>query len=486
MECNNAQTRSSVPAGTVNVLDLGVRNDGSADVSDIVNAATEQSSLYFPAGLYKVSKPIVLKHSVFGAGYSRSNVVDPTRTWFVSDLKAVDDSVGVFNWGGNVQVNVENLNLKCTGGECGLRIDGCVQNTYTWIKGVGIYGVQGTGLYIDGGGSRPIFVTEMTIWGSLTRPDNSRGILVKAPPDCRFTNIEVMGTCIGFESWGGHTYGENMHLWTGIMGGKERPEWWEQSRGLLLRGNSGFHGSQIYPDTSYYAIDLDGPGAHCTISELLYWEDGSIANVKNRTGVFIHRAPGTNGKAIIHGGLVGVGGDDEHPGATQTYYAPGNDIRDVLILSNYAIKGDNLDRLCFGDTLPDYTIEYAEKGYCRVADIFAAAETGACEATLVLDDGAAWRLTFAKGADGKISIGKKPLNALCAARQIATRKHDGLVTVYVNNPTDAPFTTRVTTAYMTARFRPLDYGLLRTTGRAQRYREVLPASSFATKVRSRS
>ncbi|NLF86859.1 MAG: hypothetical protein GX571_12220, partial [Lentisphaerae bacterium] len=162
-----------------------------------------------------------------------------------------------------------------------------------------------------------------------------------------------------------------------------------------------------------------------------------------------------------------------HPGATQTYYAPGNDIRDVLILSNYAIKGDNLDRLCFGDTLPDYTLEYAEKGYCRVADIFAVAKTGACEATLVLDDGAAWRLTFAKGVDGKISMGKKALNTLCAAHKSATRKHDGLVTVYVSNPSGAPFTARVTTAYMTARFRPLDYGLLRTTGRAPRYREVL-------------
>lgn len=43
-------------AGTViDVTTLGVKNDGSEDVSAIVNAATERAALYFPAGVYKVS-----------------------------------------------------------------------------------------------------------------------------------------------------------------------------------------------------------------------------------------------------------------------------------------------------------------------------------------------------------------------------------------------------------------------------------------------
>ncbi|NLF85526.1 MAG: hypothetical protein GX571_05415, partial [Lentisphaerae bacterium] len=47
-----AQPQPSVPAGTVNVLDLGVSNDGSADASETVTAASAESALYFPAGLY--------------------------------------------------------------------------------------------------------------------------------------------------------------------------------------------------------------------------------------------------------------------------------------------------------------------------------------------------------------------------------------------------------------------------------------------------
>ena len=39
----------------LNVLDLGARNDGSADVSEIVNAHTAKGALFFPAGLYKVA-----------------------------------------------------------------------------------------------------------------------------------------------------------------------------------------------------------------------------------------------------------------------------------------------------------------------------------------------------------------------------------------------------------------------------------------------
>ena len=56
---------------SVDVTTLGVKNDGTDDVSDIVNAATESVSLYFPAGIYKVAKPLRLKNSIRGDGFSR-------------------------------------------------------------------------------------------------------------------------------------------------------------------------------------------------------------------------------------------------------------------------------------------------------------------------------------------------------------------------------------------------------------------------------
>ena len=91
MLCGCAVTAPETGAdGCVDVTTLGGKNDGSADVSDIVNEATKRTALYFPPGRYLVEKPIVLQHSIFGKGFSRSpdktggdREPDDTRTWFI-------------------------------------------------------------------------------------------------------------------------------------------------------------------------------------------------------------------------------------------------------------------------------------------------------------------------------------------------------------------------------------------------------------------
>ena len=55
---------AAVRAEVLNVLELGAKNDGSADVSAIVNANTAKGALFFPAGIYKVAQPLVLKNSI--------------------------------------------------------------------------------------------------------------------------------------------------------------------------------------------------------------------------------------------------------------------------------------------------------------------------------------------------------------------------------------------------------------------------------------
>ena len=42
-----APDRAAPPAGAINVLDLGVRNDGTEDVSAIVNRHTTDHALFF-------------------------------------------------------------------------------------------------------------------------------------------------------------------------------------------------------------------------------------------------------------------------------------------------------------------------------------------------------------------------------------------------------------------------------------------------------
>ena len=462
-------------AEVMDVVALGAKNDGSADVSAIVNANTAKGALFFPAGIYKVAQPLVLKNPIHGEGYSRSPVVNAARTWLVSEIVCTNGAHGVIEFGGDHRINVENLNVMCWSRECGIRIADCRQNTYTLIDKVGIYNVGAWGLYVKGRGSRPIFASDMTIFGTTKDPTaRAAGIRIEGPADCRLTNIEAMGVNIGLELYNGHTYGDNIHLWTGVMGVHE-PRWWNDTRGIVLGPGSHFTGSEIYPDTCYYAFDLKDASSFCEIMNVMNWEDGSVKNVKDRTGSLLHVAdPQNPGKLVLNGGLVGVGGDDAHPGATTKYYMPSAVVRDVILKSDYAIKGANIDRLCLGRGLPDYTVRYADKGWCKVADIFTVAKTGACEGTLTLDGGAAWRLSVVKGPSGKVEFTTTPLNALCARREIKAVEEEEVLKVFILSPDAAPMAARFTTAYQCDYFRPLDHASLRTRTNAgqPRYRDV--------------
>ena len=460
----------------MNIVELGAKNDGSADVSAIVNANTAKGALFFPAGIYKVSQPLVLKNSIRGEGYARRPRVDATRTWLVSEIACTNGAVGVVELDGasGVAVNVENLSIKCASRECGIRIGDKRRVPYTFIDKVGVFGVGAWGLYVKGGGSRAVFAGNMTIWGTTTDPTaRAVGIRVEGAPDCRLSNIEAMGINIGLELYNGHTYGDNMHIWTGAMG---QPLWWNDTRGIVLGPGAHFTGSEIYPDTCYYAFDLKDASSFCEIMNVMYWEDGSVKNVKDRTGSFLHVAdPQNPGKLVLNGGLVGAGGDDAHPGATARYYMPSAVVRDVILKSDYAIKGANIDRLCLGRNLPDYTVRYADKGWCKVADIFTVAKTGACEGTLTLDSGAAWRISAVKGPSGKVEFTSTPLNALCERREIKAIEEEEVLKVFILSPDAVQMSARFATAYQCDYFRPIDHASLRTTfARRCRTNDAMP------------
>jgi len=455
---------------------LGARPDGSADISAIVNAATEKGSLFLPAGIYRVEHPLRLKNPIRGEGYSRIPSIDATRTWLVCTFEAAKEGSGVIEFDRRVAVNLENLNIMCKGNVDGIRIAHCQQSTATYIDKVGIFGVNSYGLFVRGGGSRPVFAGDMTIFGA-TPEGNTRsvGLSIGGACDCRFSNIEVMGTCVGMEVLNGHTYADNLHLWTGIMGKKSNPNWWKMSRSLVLGPEAHFAGANIYPDTSYYAIELRGRGALCEISNLMYWEDNSVSSDKARDGAFLYRDSPDSGSLIVHGGLIGVSGNDKHPGAMSRVYSPGVAMHGVLLKCQYAIRPENLDKLCAGGELPNYTVSYRTNGFCKVADILTPAKSGSCEAKIVRDDGAAWHVGVVKTAAGSLDLLAKALNAIGAddeVKLVATGDH---VKAYLK-PTGnaaAPWTARFTTSHMNDRCRPVDHGSLRTYEGKVRYHERL-------------
>lgn len=140
----------------VNVLSLGVKNDGTEDISTIINEATKEHSLFFPKGFYKVSKPIYLKNSVKGDGYSRYSMSTCDHTWLISEIENEDSSIGILNIESGCPINIENISLKCHSHECGLRFPANTQKNMIFVDKVGIFDVRGYGLYEEGRGSRPL------------------------------------------------------------------------------------------------------------------------------------------------------------------------------------------------------------------------------------------------------------------------------------------------------------------------------------------
>ena len=462
-------------AGLVDVTSLGAKNDGSADISAIVNEATKTDALYLPPGVYKVARPLRLRNPLRGAGSSRVSKVSAARTWLVSAIPDADHPAGVIEFADNTRAAVEDLSILCKGAVNGIRIANCTQGMMLGLRRLGIFGVSSYGLFVEGSGSRPVFADDLTIWGEPSSMSRSVAIRLGGACDCRLSNIEMMGMAVGIESFNGHTYGDNLHIWTGFLGKKKDPDaWWKRTRGIVLGKGSNFAGSNVYPDTSYYAIEFREPGDVCEISNIMYWEDGSVAPVKTRNGAFLCPDAAGEGRLIVHGGLVGVSGTDAKPGAMSRVYSPRQTFAGVMMKCAYSIRPENLDRLCLGGDLPDYTVSYRTNGFCKVADVLTPAATGSCEAKLVRDDGAAWRVGVEKSSKG-VDARVRAVNSLGTdvdVRMVVTGDH---VKVFLRAPANAEkgWTARFITSHMGDYCRPLDHGSLRDMDGRVRYRDRL-------------
>ena len=458
----------------LNILDLGARNDGSTDISDIINANTQRGAIYLPAGLYRVDKPLRLQNPLHGDGYMRNNTVTPAATWLISHIQCQDGTVGVVEYCDQSGINVDNLNIQCHSREDGIRINPCRQHTLTMISRVGIYNVEGCGVRVEGSGSRPVFLEDMTIFGNGNCPMGCTAIIIE-PADCRLNNIEAMGVQTGLDIRGGYTYGCNLHLWTGYLGRRDDGEWWKGTRGIVLQGSGIFVGSQIYPDTSYYLFEqkANSRGAF-DITEFIYYDDNTESDSRYKDGELFHAEQGSTANLRIHGGVMAVCGTDDNPCGMTKMYTPGQDIRDVLIRTDRSICAQNIDILCLGDALPDYTVQYdsgapTPRG-CKVADIFNAAPTGTVRARLSTDDGALWTIDIHK-QDGRWKARTKGQNALCRPYRLTFAEEQGIIKVYLLGPKEAPLQARFTTEAMTTYFRPLDHGALRRHDFSSRYSE---------------
>lgn len=296
-----------------------LKKDGTDDITATINTHTKNEPLFIPAGTYKISAPLQLKHSLYGAGSSR----DPRRGTSDTILKYTASptafgSQGVITVSGNDvtgNIVVAHLDIICNG-----MIGGVVFTTDVYtdnsLYDVSIYGVKSYGVYLQPDNStlnRYCYMDNVAVWGFSDNIPVERWTGSVAffwgdkAPDCECNNLLAMVCQTGFDC---HTnvFGCNWITFNGIpangSGGADANAWWENTNGMKITNND-VHITNLYLDTCRRGIVFDGPGkAAAYINNLIYTCEESTATTGegNATIALIGTSPSP--QLIVDGGVI--------------------------------------------------------------------------------------------------------------------------------------------------------------------------------------
>lgn len=296
-----------------------LKKDGTDDITATINTHTKNEPLFIPAGTYKVSAPLQLKHSLYGAGSSR----DPARGTSDTILQYTANptafgSQGVITVSGDDvtgNIVIANLDITCNG-----MIGGIVftTNKYTdnSIYNVSINKVKSYGVYLQPDNStlnRYCYMDNVMVWGfSDNTPverwtDSVAFFWGNKAPDCKCNNLVNMVCQVGFDCRT-DVYGCNWTSYTGIpsggTGGADANTWWNNSIACKITNND-IHVTNFYADTCRYGFVFDGPGkAAAYINNLIYTcNDGTATTETGYAGIaLIGTSP--NPQFIVNGGII--------------------------------------------------------------------------------------------------------------------------------------------------------------------------------------
>lgn len=296
-----------------------LKKDGTDDITATINTHTKNEPLFIPAGTYKISAPLQLKHSLYGAGSSR----DPARGTSDTILQYTASptafgSQGVITVSGDDvtgNIVIANLDITCSG-----MIGGIVftTNKYTdnSIYNVSINKVKSYGVYLQPNNStlnRYCYMDNVMVWGfsDNTPVERWTGSVAffwgNKAPDCECNNLVNMVCQVGFDCRT-NVYGCNWTSYTGIpsggTGGTDANTWWDNSIACKVTNND-IHVTNFYADTCKYAFVFDGPGkAAAYINNLIYaCNDGTATTATGYAAIaLIGTSP--NPQLIVNGGII--------------------------------------------------------------------------------------------------------------------------------------------------------------------------------------
>lgn len=296
-----------------------LKKDGTDDITATINTHTANEPLFIPAGTYKISAPLQLKHSLFGAASSR----DPARGTSDTILQYTANptafgTLGVVTVSGDDvtgNVVIANLDIICNG-----MIGGIVftTNKYTdnYIYNVSVGGVKSYGVYLQPTNStlsRYCYMDNVSVWGfSDVHPTervagNVAFYWGDKSPDCDCNNLLAMVCQTGFDCRT-NVFGCNWITYNGIpsggSGGVDANTWWDNTTGLKVTNND-VHITNLYLDTCRRGIVFDGPGkAAAYINNLIYTVDDSTATTGEGNAAIALIGTSPSPQLTVDGGII--------------------------------------------------------------------------------------------------------------------------------------------------------------------------------------
>lgn len=311
---------STIPVSPVDIRTYqDLKMDGTDDITATINTHTKNEPLFIPAGTYKISAPLQLKHSLYGAGSSR----DPRRGTSDTILKYTANptafgSQGVITVSGDDvtgNIVIAHLDIICNG-----MIGGVVftTNVYTdnSLYDVSIYGVKSYGVYLQPNNStlnRYCYMDNVAVWGFSDNTPVERWTGSVAffwgdkAPDCECNNLINMVCQVGFDCRT-NVFGCNWVSFHGIpsggTGGTDANTWWSGTVACKITNND-IHVTNFYADTCHHAFVFDGPGkAAAYINNLIYTCDDTTATTETGYAAVALIGTSPNPQFIVNGGII--------------------------------------------------------------------------------------------------------------------------------------------------------------------------------------
>lgn len=288
----------------VNVLMLGVKNDGSEDCSAIINEATKKYDLYFPEGVYLINDTLNIQNNIIGAGYSRYNGKQLTvlkSNIVINDINNVEKAVISLD-NANKGITITDIEIKCNSYESGIYLNSAVNCNFVF-KDIKINNVKTCGVYASSmvDSSRLLLAENITILADFNAySSTSVGIRMEQNSyDSRLDQIEIIGFYKGIVLNNGFTTLSNIHTYSGIIG-TDTGNLWRYSCGLDIQGYSQIIGTNLYLDTAFYTIKTSHEKAIAKIQNLYVNIDNTINSNIYNDAILVYG----NGCVTINNGYV--------------------------------------------------------------------------------------------------------------------------------------------------------------------------------------